>query len=139
MIFTAAVLPALGKIAADVAARFFPSPEDENKRRELENQVQIAGMQQAAAIDNAAAELIKAEAQGESWLQRNWRPLVMITFTALIVARWLGFAAPNLGPDEVLKLWEIVQLGLGGYVVGRSVEKVMATAADALQTYKKTS
>jgi|TARA_Y100000310_G_scaffold246593_1_gene251932 hypothetical protein len=69
--------------------------------------------------------IIVAEAQGESWLQRNWRPLVMLSFAALVAAHWLGFTAENLDKDEVLSLLEIVKVGLGGYVVGRSAEKTM--------------
>lgn len=72
----------------------------------------------------AARAVVLAEAQGESWLQRNWRPILMLTFGALIVARWLGFAAPWLSEREALALWQIVQIGLGGYVIGRSAEKI---------------
>jgi hypothetical protein len=56
----------------------------------------------------------------------------MLTFTALIVARWLGFSAPGISDAEVLKLWDIVQLGLGGYVMGRSVEKIAPQIAQAV-------
>jgi hypothetical protein len=54
----------------------------------------------------------------------------MLVFVALIVARWFGLAAPNLQEAEYLKLWDIVQLGLGGYVIGRSVEKIMPQIGD---------
>ncbi len=71
------------------------------------------------------AAVIMAEANGESWLQRSWRPMVMLTFTALIVMHWLGYTAPNLPEKQVELLLEIVKVGLGGYVIGRSAEKVM--------------
>ena len=57
----------------------------------------------------------------------------MLTFGGLIVARWLGWSAPNITEAEVLKLWSIVELGLGGYVIGRSVEKVVPAIAGALK------
>ena len=79
---------------------------------------------QLAELD-AAKSIIVAEAQG-SWLSASWRPILMLTFGALIVARWLGFSAPELSEEEVLKLWDIVQLGIGGYVIGRSGEKIAA-------------
>lgn len=81
----------------------------------------------------AGLEIIKAEAQGESWLQRNWRPILMLTFGGLIVARWCGFVAPNLSEAEYLKLWSIVEFGLGGYVVGRSAEKIAPSIAEAMK------
>lgn len=77
--------------------------------------------------------IITAEATSDSWLAKSWRPILMLTFGALIVARWFGWAAPNLTEAEYLKLWDIVQLGLGGYVIGRSVEKTVPAIADALK------
>jgi hypothetical protein len=79
------------------------------------------------------AEIIKTEASSEHWLAATWRPLLMLTFGALIVARWFGWAAPNLSEAEYLKLWSIVELGLGGYVLGRSAEKIVPSIADALR------
>ena len=81
----------------------------------------------------AQADIVKTEAASSHWLAANWRPLTMLIFTALIVARWFGWAAPNLSEAEYLKLWDIVQLGLGGYVIGRSVEKVIPSVADAIK------
>jgi len=71
------------------------------------------------------ANVIMAEANGDSWLQRNWRPLVMMDFGLLVTAHWLGFTPENLSELQVLALLDIVKVGLGGYVVGRSAEKVM--------------
>ena len=79
------------------------------------------------------AEIVKTEAASSHWLAANWRPLTMLTFAALIVARWFGWAAPNLSEAEYLKLWSIVEFGLGGYVVGRSVEKIAGPIADAIK------
>ena len=70
---------------------------------------------------------------GKSWLQRTWRPITMLVFVGLIVARWLGWSAPNLGEGEVLKLWDIVEIGLGSYVIGRSAEKILPGVVSSLQ------
>jgi hypothetical protein len=90
-----------------------------------EAKLKLFELQQAGALTelNKAAEVIVAEAQG-NWLQKSWRPILMLTFGALIVARWMGWVAPNLSEAEYIKLWDIIQLGLGGYVIGRSAEKV---------------
>jgi len=85
------------------------------------------------AVFMAQSDIVKTEAASTHWLAANWRPLTMLTFTGLIVARWFGWAAPNLGDAEYMKLWDIVQLGLGGYVIGRSVEKVAGPIADAIK------
>ena len=82
------------------------------------------------------AEIIKTEAASENWLASSWRPILMLVFGGLIVARWFGWAAPNLSEAEYLKLWSIVELGLGGYVIGRTAEKIVPGIADALKGSK---
>ena len=84
----------------------------------------------------ARADIIKAEAQSEHWLSANWRPILMLTFGGLIVARWFGFAAPELSEAEYIKLWSIVEIGIGGYVVGRTVEKIVPGVAEVLKKGK---
>ncbi|MCX7275528.1 MAG: 3TM-type holin [Alphaproteobacteria bacterium] len=122
----AALLPALVPILGDAIRRLFPDPAEAAKAQaELNN----ALMANAAKIEEAAASIIADEAKSEHWLASSWRPLVMLTFTALIVARWLGYSAPGISEAEVLKLWDIVQLGLGGYVIGRSAEKIVPQLA----------
>ncbi len=127
------ILGILGKVAGSVADRIFPNPEHELKRIELQQALQAAVLERSSEIERAAAEVVKSEAQGQSWLQRTWRPITMLTFVALIVARWLGWSAPNLGEAEVLKLWDIVEIGLGGYVIGRSAEKVLPGIVQSLK------
>lgn len=84
----------------------------------------------------ARAGIVTTEAASEHWLAANWRPILMLTFGALIVARWFGWAAPNLSEAEYLKLWSIVELGLGGYVIGRSAEKIVPALGAALKGSK---
>lgn len=81
----------------------------------------------------AAAGIVQAEASSDHWLAAIWRPITMLVFTGLIVARWFGWAAPGLTEPEYLKLWSIVELGLGGYVIGRTVEKVTPAVAEAFK------
>ena len=95
-----------------------------------------AKLQMAMTTFAAQADIVKTEASSGNWLTAGWRPITMLVFTGLITARWFGWAAPNLSPEEYLKLWDIVQLGLGGYVMGRSAEKVAGTVADVLKKGK---
>lgn len=64
--------------------------------------------------------IVIAEAKGESWSQRNWRPITMLTFLVMILINSFGFFPVPLS-DEI---WLLLQIGLGGYVVGRSGEKI---------------
>lgn len=62
------------------------------------------------------ADIVVSEAQGGSWLQKSWRPIMMLAFLGLVVLDSLGLLPNKLAPEA----WTLLQLGLGGYVVGRS-------------------
>lgn len=128
-----ALLTTLGPIFGQVAKSLFPNAEDELKRLELQNQIQLAIINNSAAIETAAASIVKAEAESEHWLTANWRPILMIVFAGLIVARWFGWTAPGITEAVELKLWSILEVGIGGYVIGRSAEKIIPAAAAALK------
>lgn len=77
----------------------------------------------------AKSNIIVAEAQGQSWLQRSWRPITMLTFLCLVVFDSFGWLANPLAEQA----WTLLQIGLGGYVVGRSMEKITPRIADAIK------
>jgi hypothetical protein len=125
-----ALIPILAPILGNIVKSKFPDPTEAAK---AEAEVTAQLWQHAHQLNAAAADIIKTEANSQHWLAAVWRPVVMLTFAALIVARWFGWAAPNLSEAEYLKLWSIVEFGLGGYVVGRSVEKIAPSIADAIK------
>ena len=109
------LIPALAPIVGQIVGSLFPDPTEKAKA-EAEAMRQLLAHQ--GEIEAAAAKISQTEAASTHWLAANWRPLTMITFTALIVARWMGWVAPNLSEAEYLKLWSIVELGLGGGPLG---------------------
>lgn len=123
------VLAALLGPLAELVGRFIPDPE-----KKAAAQLQVLQMAQNGELAqlNAAVQVILAEANG-NWLQRTWRPLLMVFFASLVGARWFGFSAPGMSEAEIMKLWEIVQLGIGGYTIGRTVEKVVPSIAEAMK------
>jgi len=112
-----AALPFVG----DVLDKIFPDAETREQAKlkllELEQSGELAALARRANI-------VTAEIQGESWLQRNWRPMVMVWFAIMVGAHWFGFTPENLTESAVDNLFQLVQIGIGGYVVGRSAEKV---------------
>lgn len=84
-------------------------------------------------IAQAAASVVVSEAQGESWLQRNWRPLMMLWFAILIGAYWFGIVPINMPIEIVGRMFDLVTLGIGGYVAGRTVEKVVKDVAPIIK------
>ena len=110
-------------VAAPVLSIIDKIVPDKDQANQLKVQIQHELINLDTKIIESQTKAIVAEANGESWLQRNWRPLTMLTFTGLIVAHWLGYTAENIAEAEITLLLEIVKVGLGGYVLGRSVEK----------------
>ena len=49
------------------------------------------------------------------------------------MARWLGRSAPGISEAELRRLRDFVQLGLDGYVMGRSAEKIVPRLAEVLR------
>ncbi|TVR95613.1 MAG: hypothetical protein EA406_13625 [Rhodospirillales bacterium] len=122
------LIPALAPIVSRIVGNLFPDKEAQAK---AEAETLKALLAHQHELEHAAARVVHAEAASQHWLAANWRPLTMLTFVSLIVARWFGFSAPELHESEYVRLWSIVELGLGGYVIGRSVEKVAPVVMDS--------
>jgi hypothetical protein len=118
------------KPAAELIDNLHTSEEErlEQKRKLLE--IQAASMDSALQYERSLMEsqsrIINSEAKSEHWLTATWRPITMLTFLALAVGDSLGLLSTPLR-DEA---WTLLQLGLGGYVAGRSIEK-------GIKTYKQ--
>jgi hypothetical protein len=104
--------------------------EDPDKRAEFESKFRLALLAQETALVEASRDVVVAEAQSESWLARNWRPLIMLTFGAIlannyIIVPWLqAFGIQTVAVLEIPEgMWGLLTVGLGGYVVGRTIEK----------------
>ena len=71
----------------------------------------------------AQVGVVRVEAAG-NWLQRSWRPLVMLVFAVIILIGTFT-SLPMLADSS--RFWDLLEIGLGGYVVGRSGEKMVST------------
>lgn len=110
---------AIGKVVDTVIT----NDDEKSKAKKELTEVVLKSLNEVA---NVQGEVIKKEMEG-NFLQRSWRPLLMLTFGTILVCKWFGLTDANIDNELELKLMDIVQLGLGGYVVGRSVEKVAGT------------
>ena len=74
----------------------------------------------------AQKAIIVAEATGKSWLQRNWRPMLMVCFTIIIAFNYIVAPLFSKQPLPIPPdMWDLLKIGIGGYIVGRSAEKIM--------------
>lgn len=113
----------LFKAVGGVVDEVFTNDEEraEGKRKILEvvTAMSIELMQLQASI-------ILAEAKG-NWLQRSWRPILMLAFGFIVI--YSKFLAPAFGLQNTElepEFWDLLRLGIGGYVVGRSAEKIVS-------------
>jgi len=91
--------------------------------KSIENALLAKVIEYETKILDSKTKVITAEATGESWMQRNWRPITMLTFLVLVVCDSFGWLANPLSVEA----WALLQIGLGGYVVSRGGEKMVKT------------
>ena len=105
---------------------------DQDLGAKLKASIQTAVLSADAEALQEQAGIVTAEAKGESWLQRNWRPVTMMVFMFIVANNYIiaPYAQAISGASVSLPtppdLWALIKIGLGGYVVGRSAEKCVA-------------
>ena len=107
------------------------------------NMVQEALKFEIAQVQ-AQASTILAEAKA-GWLTRNWRPMLMIVFMIIIVNNFLvwpystelGITAKAL--DFPVWMQDLLKIGVGGYIGGRSAEKIIPATVAAWKGSKPKS
>lgn len=109
--------------------------EAQRKLIELERSFQTKLVELDGQFAQAQASVIQEEIKGQSWMQRNWRPSLMYLFMIVIAWNYLivpifGMTATPLVPD----MWELLKIGMGGYIFGRSAEKIVPAVADAIRS-----
>jgi hypothetical protein len=114
----------------DIIDGLHTSNEEKLQAKQAMVMVQMDFHRQLLAADQAwaetQAEVITTEAQSQSVLARNWRPILMLVFTYIIAHNYVF--GPLLGITTVPvppPMWQLLQLGVGGYIVGRSAEKII--------------
>lgn len=109
-----------------------------NKLSELEIRAEIerAILSTFSEVSKSQASIIDAELKGEGWLQRNWRPMVAMALAFIIVfyglispvmVGWGGFPPVRVGDDLLKWIMDACVICLGGYIGGRSLEKIVKT------------
>ena len=117
------------KPAADLVDSLHTSEEERLDAKSRLLSVQAAVMDSAIDYESKAleakAQIVNSEANSEHWITATWRPVVMLIFTGLVVARFLGFQAEGMSQTEYDQLWTLIQIGIGGYIGTRSIEKIV--------------
>jgi len=83
----------------------------------------------------AQQAITTAELQHGNWLTRSWRPIAMLVFLSFTAWYGIGTAYQIPVPSEAFAsdMMGLVKLGLGGYILGRSGEKIAVNVVSALK------
>ena len=101
--------------------KLFTSKEEKIKAESIIKEIIL---QKKLELQQMQTDVILAEAKG-NWLQRSWRPILMLSFGFIVI--YVKFLAPVFDltiPELEIEFWELLKIGIGGYVVGRSAEKI---------------
>ena len=93
----------------------------------LRNQLQKLFFEQNLELAKLNFQIISDEAKG-NFLQRSWRPILMLSFGFVVLyAKFiaLAFNLPNAPLEPAF--FTLLQLGIGGYGILRTAEKITET------------
>jgi hypothetical protein len=114
---------------------------DKDLATRLKADIQVAVLKIQEKTLDSQKEVIIAEAGGESYIQRTWRPWFMVFLMFNIAASMLAglFGLADRMTDAWASIpgpaWTLMQVGIGGYIGGRTIEKVAKSVGPI--TWKK--
>jgi hypothetical protein len=108
-------------------------------RRKLKAELEMSLVSHLGKSLELEQAVVLAEIKSEHWLTRSWRPMLMLVLIAFLI--FVGFVLPmaDLLAGRTLPFnprwtalpngfWDFLSVGVGGYIGGRSVEKVFAAS-----------
>ncbi len=132
------VLQAVAPLAKILFNTVDKAVADKDLAAKLKADLQTQMLQSHTQELTAAAKIIEAEAKA-GWFASSWRPLLMYVLIFILVWNYvlgpviLFFFKASITITLPGDVWSLLQIGLGGYVVGRSAESVARTIANRPQ------
>ena len=108
-------------------------------RRKLAAELETQFMAYLGQSAELGAGIVMTEVKSEHWLTRSWRPILMLLLMGFLVIAgillpladlWAGHRIAFEPRWQVLPagFWDFLSVGMGGYIGGCSLEKVMGLA-----------
>ena len=121
-----AFIPIIGKVFDSL----FP-----DKEKAAEAKFKLLEMEASGALKEfeGAVAIITAEANSQHWLVAAWRPITMLVFVVIIANNYILapyidlFFDTNVSLELPPQMWDLLKIGIGGYIVGRTGEKMVGT------------
>lgn len=129
------MLGAIAPLAKILFSTIEKSVPDKDLQAKLKADLQTQLLQSNTQELQAAAKIIEAEAKA-GWFASSWRPLLMYVLIFILVWNYILGPVIKIFTGTVISfelpgdVWGLLQIGLGGYVVGRSAESVARTIAN---------
>jgi len=133
------ILQAVAPLAKILFNTIDKAVADKDLAAKLKADLQTQMLQSHTQELTAAARVIEAEAKA-GWFASSWRPLLMYVLIFILIWNYvlgpvlLFFFKASITIDLPGDVWTLLQIGLGGYVVGRSAESVARTMANKSQS-----
>lgn len=126
-------LPIVGKLLTGVLDLVDQGVQDKDKaaalKADLSKAFDAGDLTRFQVLVESQTKVLLGEIQGQSWMQRNWRPVLMLTIVAIVANNYIIYPYLSLFTAKVVvldlpdKLYNLMTIGVGGYIVGRSAEK----------------
>jgi hypothetical protein len=114
-----------GTVVNDVLGGLDELFTSKEERLQAENVIKKILVHKELELIKMQTNIIITEATG-NWLQRSWRPILMLSFGFIVMyVKFIGPLFQLHVPPLEDEFWNLLQLGIGGYVVGRTGEKMM--------------
>jgi hypothetical protein len=131
------MIPALGAFAPllnTVFKTIEKSIPDKDLQEKLKADLNMQLLTSGTEELKASARIVEAEAKA-GWFASSWRPLLMYILIGILVLNYiispiiLALFSKKIGIELPSDVWTCLNIGLGGYVVGRSGESIARTLA----------
>ena len=132
------MLNAIAPLAKILFSTIEKSVPDKDIQEKLKAQLNQQLLQSSTEELKAAASIVEAEAKS-GWFSASWRPLLMYVLIFILVWNYIIGPVIRLMLGTVITfelpgdVWTLLQIGLGGYVVGRSGESIAKSIANRPQ------
>ena len=133
---------ALGLVQGPLSRILDAYVADVELRRKLAAEIETQTLGYLTRTAELGSQVVLAETKSEHWLSYSWRPLLMLLLMGFLVL--VGFVLPVIDLIAGHRVafeprwqslpegyWQFLTVGAGGYIGGRSLEKVASAVAPA--------
>jgi hypothetical protein len=122
---------------------------DAEQRQKLKAELERGLLDHLSKATELQQNVVLAEINSEHWLTSNWRPLLMMVLMGFLIL--VGLMIPIIDlivghpimyqprwNDLPEGFWNFLGVGMGGYIGGRSLEKITDTIFGAIPSNNRT-